>query len=66
MLSRTPEHLPFCIDVETGNPIYTRISRKATLDRNDDGGESPDENANVKRERFKRISFEQDEVTMCF
>eukprot|EP00111_Clytia_hemisphaerica_P024315 TCONS_00071709-protein len=62
MLSTTPEHLPFCIDVETGNPIYTRINRKTTLDgnANEDDVECPDENANTRRERFKRISFEQD------
>lgn len=63
ILGSTPEHLTFCIDGETTDPIYTRIKKKRDIVN----GESPDENANttlssMAAKKYKQISFEKEEV----
>ena len=57
ILGSTPDHLPFCIDSDTGEPIYTKIKKKERID-----GDNPDENANTTMKRYKQISFEKEEV----
>lgn len=57
VLGSTPEHTPFGLDSETGDPIYTKINRKGTL--NSEQYNNLDENANTKK--YKQISFDMDE-----